>query len=174
MSNMLEQASRFKTKSLLVSAAFLGFCFVVYKFMMPIFDPQVWEAGMNADIAELMVIADHRLDKAKMAVDWDCGAFTLSGKDEGAGCADARKELAAAQAHKAEVEAKRSTTLSHASQTKRRYDGIMGASQQKLMPFYGLVFFGLLLFLAILFFLLPKIQKALNKEGACSSVDGLR
>lgn len=176
MIEKLGEILKFRLKAVAIGMFALGVGLICYKFMSAYFDRNqtTWETALNVDVAELMVVADHRVDKARMAVDWSCGAFTLSGKDEGPGCADARKELAAAQAQKAEVEAKRSTVLSQAGQTKKYYDGVLQSSKQKPLPFYAFVGMALMVLAAILYFLLPTIQKALNKEGSCTSNDGLR
>lgn len=175
MIEKLGEILKFRLKAIAIGMFALGIGLVCYKFMSAYFDrnQQTWETNLNVDVAELLVMADQRVDKARLAVDWDCGAFTLSGKDEGAGCADARKELAAATAQKSEIEAKRSTTLSQAGQTKKYYDGVLQSSRQKPLPFYAFVGMALMAIAAVLYFLLPNIQKSLNKEGTCSA-DGLR
>lgn len=179
MFERLPELLAFRVKSIAIGLAALGFGLICWKFMSAYFDRNqtAWETNLQADVAELMVLADSKISEANMKVQWECGGFSLSGKDEGPGCAPARAALAAAEKNKADVEAKRAQVLSQAGQTKKYYDGLVASSKQKPLPFNAFVAMGgafLMLLAGALYFFMPSIQRAVEKRrnGSCSA-DGL-
>lgn len=176
MIDKLGEILKFRVKAILVGMFALGVGLICYKFMGAYFDrnQMMWETKLQGDVAEIYVLADQQIDKARMAMDWDCGTFSLSGKvDSSENCNAAKNQYKDAVKYKAEVVAKKSTVLSQAGKTKEYYDGVLASSKQKPLPFYFFVGMALIILAGILYFLLPNIQAALNKEARCSD-DGLQ
>ncbi|MDA8417119.1 MAG: hypothetical protein M0Z78_08725 [Betaproteobacteria bacterium] len=135
----------------------------------------VWETVFQTNIAEIMILADQKVDRAQMDVDLKCGAFSLSGNEESLGCGPAKARLAVAMQHKADVEAKKAVTMSMSGQIKMFYDGFVESIHQKPLPFAPLAGGSVVLLVFILISLRPFITDAIKRGGkSClTSEDGL-
>lgn len=168
MFDKLQEILRFRLKMIVIGMFALGIGLVAWKFMSAYFDrnQHAWETKLHADVAELLVLADHKVSDAQMKVEWDCGGFSLSKEGaDSAACTNATKKLAAAEQHKATVEASRENVLSMPGQTKKYYDGLIESSKQKPLPRYFFVCLAFIILATILFLLMPTIQKALSKDS---------
>ncbi len=152
-------------RKILLLAMLIIVGFSLYKSYSSFFDKvnKMWDLRVSYDFANIVALAEQKLDKAKFDVEFNCENFNLDDKPvETEECKEAKEELKKAKEEYKKVIAKKDKLFQTEKQVKTYYDAVIKSAQQTPLPFAMLVL-TLVSFLALLgFFInefLPKRRK---------------
>ena len=139
--------------------------FSLYKSYSSFFDKvnQMWSLRINYDFANIVALAEEKLEKARFNVEWNCENFSFDETPrETEECKQAKEELKKAKEEYQKALAKKEELFKTEKQVKSYYDAIILSAQQTPLPF-GMLVLTVIAFLATLgFFInefLPKKRK---------------
>ena len=116
--------------------------FSLYKSYSSFFDRvnQMWSLKINYDFANIVALAEEKLEKARFNVEWNCEDFSFDGTPkETEKCKEAKEELKKAKEEYQKALAKKDELFKTEKQVKSYYDAILLSAQQTPLPFAMLV-----------------------------------
>lgn len=140
MSNSLDKFISFQMKVKVYGGIVVMVGVIIFMTMKAYYDRNhtVFDNNLARKTAQVMVLADQRIDAANHAIQFNCGSFSLSSDapDDPVACDAAKKELQLAMADKIKVQANADYELSQGVQVKSYYDGLLASIKQKPLPFF--------------------------------------
>lgn len=133
---------KYQYRKIMLLAMLIIAGFSLYKSYSSFFDKvnKMWDLKISYDFANIVALAEQKLENAKFDVEFACEDFSLDeSKAESEECKSAKEEL-----HKAKEEYKKALTkkdelFKTEKQVKSYYDAVIASAQQQPMPFAMLV-----------------------------------